>query len=109
MFSPNEFNLHFTSAAAGSGPDEVFDRGEVFDAFAFSCLEEAVVSNAIMGIKSGAVGADGFSIKFIRIVLPHILSVLTHLFNFVLTYSSFSTVWKIAITLLLPKNSDWFG
>jgi hypothetical protein len=31
-----------------------------------------VVSNAIMGIKSGAVGADGFSIKSIRIVLSHI-------------------------------------
>jgi hypothetical protein len=45
MFSPNKFNLHFTSTAAG---------------FAFSCVEEAVVFNAIMGINSGAVGADDF-------------------------------------------------
>jgi hypothetical protein len=36
MSSPDEFNLHFTSAAAGSGSDEVFDRDEVFDGFAFS-------------------------------------------------------------------------
>jgi hypothetical protein len=75
MFSPNAFNLHFTS-------DEVFDRNEVFDGSAFSCAEKAVVFNAIMGTKSSAVGAHGFSIKFIRIVLPHILSVLTHLFFF---------------------------
>jgi hypothetical protein len=74
MFFPHEFNLHFTSAAAGSGSDEVFDS------FAFSCVEEAIVFNAIMGIYSGAVEAVGFSIKFIRTVLPHILSVLTHLF-----------------------------
>jgi hypothetical protein len=75
MFSPNKFNLNFTSTAAG---------------FAlFSCVEMAVVFNAIMNIKSGAVGADDFSIKFIRIGLLHILSVLTHLFNFVIISSSF--------------------
>jgi hypothetical protein len=43
MFSPDEFNMHFTSAAAGSD--------EVFDGFAFNCVEEAVVFNAIMGLK----------------------------------------------------------
>jgi hypothetical protein len=50
MFSPNEFNLHFTSAVAGSGSDEVFDKDEVFDGFAFSCVEEAVVFNATLRI-----------------------------------------------------------
>jgi hypothetical protein len=53
IFSPDEFNLHFTSAEADSGSDEVFDRNEVFDGFAFSCVEETVVFNAILGIKSG--------------------------------------------------------
>jgi hypothetical protein len=42
-------------------------------------VEEDEVFAAIMGIGSGAVGADGFSFKFIKTVLPHILSVLTHL------------------------------
>jgi hypothetical protein len=93
MFSPDEFNLHFTSAAAGSGSDEVFDG------FAFSCVEEAVVLSAIMGIKSVAVGAEDFSIKLIRIVLPHILSVLTHLFNFVISSSSFLTEFRAPTSL----------
>jgi hypothetical protein len=57
MFSLNEFNLHFTSAAAGSGSDEVSYRDDVFDGSAFSCVKEGVVFNAIMDIKSGAVGA----------------------------------------------------
>jgi hypothetical protein len=53
-----------------------------------------------MGIKSGAVG---FSIKFIQIVLPHILSVLPNLFNFIITSSSFPTAWKTAIVLPFRK------
>jgi hypothetical protein len=89
-------------ARLGSG--EIFDRDEVFDGFAFRCVEESVVFNAITDIKSGAVGTDGFSIHFIRIVLLHILSVLTHLFNFVITSSSFPTAWMITIVFPLPKS-----
>jgi hypothetical protein len=66
---------------------------------AMRLVVEAVIFNAIMGIKSDAVGADGLSIKFIRIVFPHFLTVLTHLFNFVITPSSFPTAWKTAIVL----------
>jgi hypothetical protein len=65
-------------------------------------VEEAVVFNAIMGIKSGAVGPDGFSIKFIRSVLPNILSVLNHLFNFVITPSlnlELRLFWRIFVLL----------
>jgi hypothetical protein len=40
--------------------------------------------NAIMRIKSGAVGANGFSIKFI-----HILSVLTHFLKLFLIFLRF--------------------
>jgi hypothetical protein len=62
-------------------------------------VEEDEVFALIMSIGSGAVRADGFSLKFIKIVLPHILSVLTHLFNFSITNSTipsgftFAQVW----------------
>jgi hypothetical protein len=59
-------------------------------------VAEVVVFNAIMGC--------GFSIKF---VLPNILSVLTHLFNFVIASSSFSTAWKTAIVLPLPISGGF--
>jgi hypothetical protein len=45
---PNEFNLHFTYAAAGSGSDEVIYG------FVFSCVKEAVVFNVIIGLKADA-------------------------------------------------------
>jgi hypothetical protein len=71
-----QFNVHFSSVAAGVRPLVVFDRQEIFKGFAFRCVEEDEVIAAI------AVGADVFSLKFLKIVLPHILSVITHLFNF---------------------------
>jgi hypothetical protein len=55
-------SLISTSLAAGSGSDAVLGRDEVFDGFAFSCVEEAV---GIMGIKSGDVGVDGASTYFV--------------------------------------------
>jgi hypothetical protein len=49
------------------------------------------------------VGPDGFSLKFMKIVLLHILSILTHLFNFSITTSKFPSVWKMVLILPLPK------
>jgi hypothetical protein len=48
-------------------------------------------------------GANGVSFKFIKTVLPHILSVFTHLFNFSNTTSIFPSAWKIALVSPLPK------
>jgi hypothetical protein len=48
-------------------------------------------------------GSDGFSLKFIKIVVPHILSDLTHLFNFSITTSTFASAWKTALVLPLSK------
>jgi hypothetical protein len=83
FFSPDQFNVHFSSVAAGVRSQVVFDRQEIF-----------------MHIGSVAVRADGFSLKFIRIVLPHILSVLIHLFNFSISTSTFPSAWKTALVLL---------
>jgi hypothetical protein len=88
-FSPDQFNVHFSSVAAGVRSQVVFNRQDIFEGFAFRCVEKDEVFAASMSIGSGAVGANGFSLKFIKIVLPHILSVLTHLFNFSITTFTF--------------------
>jgi hypothetical protein len=61
-------------------------------------VEEDEVFAAIVSI-----GSDGFSLKFIKIVLPHILSVLTHCFNFSITTCTFPSAWKTVLVLPLSK------
>jgi hypothetical protein len=39
-FSPVQFNVHLSSVAAGVRPQVVFDRQEIFEGFAFWCVEE---------------------------------------------------------------------
>jgi hypothetical protein len=39
----------------------------------------------------------------LKIVVPHILSVITHLFNFSINTSTFPSAWKTALVLPLPK------
>jgi hypothetical protein len=58
------FNVNFSSDAAG-----VFDKQENFEGFAFRCVEEDKVFAASHN-RLGVVEADGFSLKFIKIVLP---------------------------------------
>jgi hypothetical protein len=59
--------------------------------------------DAICGIKSGAVGLDGNSIRFLRLILPSILPCVTHIFNTVLTYSIFPEAWKMSKILPISK------
>jgi hypothetical protein len=46
---------------------------------------------------------DGIPLVFIKLRLPLILPVLTELFNYVLTSSTFPLVWKISSVVPIPK------
>jgi hypothetical protein len=46
---------------------------------------------------------DGFPLVFIKLLLPLILPVLTELFNYILTSSTFPFVWKISSVVSIPK------
>lgn len=59
-----------------------------------------------MGVRSNAVGPDDIPLKFVKILLPHILSYLTFIFNTVFTSSVFPTCWKISKIVPLPKVSS---
>ena len=59
-----------------------------------------------MSIKSNAVGFDDLHLKFIKIILPYVLSCITHIFNHAITTTSFPDIWKIAnIVPVAKKNS----
>jgi Reverse transcriptase (RNA-dependent DNA polymerase) len=49
---------------------------------------------------------DDIPIKFIRLILPQILSHITHIFNTILTSSCFPATWKISKIFPLAKKSN---
>jgi len=59
-----------------------------------------------MKIKSNAAGHDELPIKFIKLILPYIISPLTHLLNHCFTTSSFPQSWKIATITPIAKKTD---
>jgi len=73
--------------------------------FRFNYLTELDVVNGINGIKSNAIGQDGISLKFVKILLPYIVSSLTHIFNHCINSSVFPDKWKIAIVMPIAKNN----
>jgi hypothetical protein len=63
---------------------------------------------AFAGIKSNAVGNDGISIQFLRILLPFISEHIRHIFNFnhAITCSVFPSSWKEVIVRPIAKVSS---
>jgi hypothetical protein len=59
------------------------------DTFSFSCIDEVCVAAALGKITSNATSLDGIPLIFTKFLLPLILSVLTELFNYILTSSTF--------------------
>jgi hypothetical protein len=73
------------------------------NSFSFSCIDEVCVAAALRKITSNATGLDGIPLIFIKLLLPLILAVLTELFNYILTFSTFHLVWKISSVVTIPK------
>jgi hypothetical protein len=48
LLSPDQFAVHFSSFAAGVRAQDVFDRQEIFEGFAFRCVEVDEVFAAIL-------------------------------------------------------------
>lgn len=76
-----------------------------YSAFEFSCVSQYDVLTSFSLVKSNAVGFDNVHPKFVRVILPLILPYLTHLFNTIITTSTFPTKWKYAKIIPLPKSN----
>lgn len=53
------------------------------------------MSRVVQSIKSKAIGLDGVHIVFVKIILPFILPVLTHIINYCFTTSRTPKCWKL--------------
>ena len=82
-------------------PDLIFD-GNKLNLVSFS---ESEVYNSIPPIQSNAVGHDCIHLKFVKLILPFVLSTITHIFNHVLTINIFPAMWKIAQIVPVAKKS----
>lgn len=112
----NDLNAHYASVSTvrdttliNNTVHEYESKGEVKvetehpTKFHFKYVLPEEIINAILSIKSTAIGVDGVSIKFIVLCLPALLPVLDHLFNFSLQHSTFPSVWKYANIIPIPK------
>ncbi|GAB0090586.1 hypothetical protein DMENIID0001_053240 [Sergentomyia squamirostris] len=101
---PDSLNSFFCSSASDSTPSCAYPNSLAPSReFNFIAVSDDQVIYAVSGIKSSAVGIDGFSIDFIKLLLPVILPYLTELLNFSITTSTFPSSWKTAVVTPIPK------
>lgn len=105
-FHPDQVNGVFLSNYTASDPARR-PRNETQPSphcFSFHPVEYWEVINAIWDVNSNATGLDGLPIKFIKLVLPLVVHQVTHMFNRIITTSTFPRAWKHAKVLPLRKK-----
>ena len=112
--SRNECNLNpqdmieiFSSPMAAS--DDCFQvnrdliyNGNKLNLISFTELE---VLESILSIQSNAVGHDEIHLKFIKLILPFVLPIITHVFNHIIATNIFPSAWNIAKIIPVAKKS----
>ena len=107
-FDPHTMNTAFCSSA-NPGSNYPFDPIEQLittTSFQFSHVSETDVANCILKIKSNAVGVDGMPIRFVKLILPYILSPITHIINHCITTSTFPQLWKMGSITPVAKKAN---
>lgn len=105
--APDAINQFFcqTSGSVSNLDEPILSPSLDGSKFSFVCLTELEVFTAVHKIKSNAVGDDGVSIRFLKLLLPCILTPVTLMLNYIITSSSFPALWKRAIVVPVPKIS----
>lgn len=105
QISSDELNRFFCSHSPNPVTIPLPDSENIHfsDIFNFKCIDSSELQRAILGVKSNAIGSDGFSRRFIHLLLPILFPHLLHLFNFIITSCSFPSKWKKAIIIPIAK------
>ena len=78
------------------------------DSFTFRCVSQLEVLSSFRSIKSKAIGIDGLNPRFFEILLSKLLPYVTHVFNTILTKSTFPDEWKKSKITPIPKQNNEF-
>mgnify|MGYP002716484922 CR=1 FL=1 len=108
----NILNEEFCYTSSLSYEDKIntidsFERlAKLNNTFNFHLITETEVTNAVNRIKSQASGRDDIPIVLIKMILPDIIDVIIHIFNFSLSTGEFPSLWKYADVRPIPKTSN---
>lgn len=109
QFTASEYNAHLvrpgripSGDVADSTDSFASDRGL---AFSFVNVTSLDVARTINSIKSKSVGLDGIPLVFVKMILPFVLPVLTHIVNYAFTSSSVPRIWKLSKVLPIHKKT----
>lgn len=101
---PQDLNNYFASICSAESDNTVFQATGFDDSLLyFKDISPEMLCQAISAVTSNAVGADGLSIKLIKIALPVIFPLILHLFNFSLNSGTFPSKWKLALIKPIAK------
>lgn len=73
------------------------------DSLHWNYIIPLTIRRILHGTGSDAIDSDGISLKIIKLVLPSIMPVIEHLFNFPLSRSTFTESWKMALVCPIAK------
>jgi len=104
-------NTYFISSLSSSTPslslevneNLLFNHGRRLH---FSTCTESDILECFKSIKSNAIGEDGVSLKFLKIIVAYIVGPLTHIINCSLTSRNFPKLWKIATVIPVEKKKN---
>jgi hypothetical protein len=100
IFTEEELNAHYSTLASQYTlvpfPFFPFHSSNVFtELFSFTNVVNFKVTYGTLRLKSITVGLDGISLKFVKLILPLIHPLITHIFNTVLTKLDFPKSFKV--------------
>jgi len=84
----------------------VYLANPVQQALAFTGTSPAEVLKLVKELKHTAAGCDNIPAIVIKVIIPHILHILVHLFNMSLKYGIFPSAFKTAKVIPIPKSGD---
>ena len=109
---PDEINQHFINNQSSVSFDAERLNKQIShflsikpnNNFGLATVTQKEIFDIISGISTNALGSDGINKKVIKLFLPFILPVITHIVNYSITSSTFPDAWKLAIIKPILKN-----
>jgi hypothetical protein len=105
MSSLDQLKSFFTPTQNGATTNRRVENNAGSDEFAFSNTFDLEVFNALHQIKCN-IELDGVLLKFLKLILPQVLGIVTHIFNAILTISIYPAGWKTTKIMPISKKAN---